>query len=135
MNEPASDRMLGRGSAVPHFEVKTPGGVTFRYPAIWQRRSLVLVTLAAAGSEAEEVYLGRLDALRTEFDRVDTEVVVTRDRVRGVPAPGAIVADRWGEVVHVAAAPGAAELPSPEDLLDWSRYVQVRCPECEGEAR
>jgi len=26
-------------------------------------------------------------------------------------------------------------LPTPEDLLDWIRYVENRCPECEGEAK
>jgi hypothetical protein len=26
-------------------------------------------------------------------------------------------------------------LPTPEDLLDWIRYVENQCPECEGEAK
>ena len=26
-------------------------------------------------------------------------------------------------------------LPTPEDLLDWIRYGENQCPECEGEAK
>jgi len=26
-------------------------------------------------------------------------------------------------------------LPGPEDVIDWLRYVQHQCPECEGESR
>jgi hypothetical protein len=50
--------------------------------------------------------------------------------VTGVPRPGALVADRWGEVVHVEDG-----WPTVSSLLEWLDYVAHRCPECEGEAR
>jgi hypothetical protein len=44
--------------------------------------------------------------------------------------PGLVVADRWGEIVHVA-----REVPRVADVLDWLDHLEQRCPECEGEAR
>jgi hypothetical protein len=49
--------------------------------------------------------------------------------------PGVVVADRWGEIVHVATTSQVDILTSPEDLLDWLDYLEKRCPECEGEAK
>jgi hypothetical protein len=46
-----------------------------------------------------------------------------------------VVADRWGEIVHIAAPSGIAGLPDPGELLEWLDYVEHRCPECEGETR
>jgi hypothetical protein len=45
------------------------------------------------------------------------------------------VADRWGEIAYVAAAPHVTELPTASELIEWLDYVERRCPECEGEAR
>jgi len=67
--------------------------------------------------------------------RQNSECVITRDRVPGVPCPSAVVADRWGEVVYVATASDVADLPSAQELVDWVTYLQTQCPECEGEAR
>ena len=60
---------------------------------------------------------------------------MTRDTVPGLPAPAALVADRWGEIAYVATAPTLDGLPAPSTLFDWLDYVVQRCPECEGEAR
>jgi hypothetical protein len=45
-----------------------------------------------------------------------------------------VVADRWGEIKLVAGATSVAELPSADELVEWVRFVQCACPECEGEA-
>ena len=127
--------MLQRGDAVPHFEATTVGGVSFSYASIWQRRNLVLIALPAAESEPLQSYVSRVLARQAEFAAMEAECVVTRDRVSGVPSPGVIVADRWGEVVHVASTSDVEELTSPEELLDWVDYLGRRCPECEGEAK
>jgi hypothetical protein len=55
--------------------------------------------------------------------------------VADVAAPAVVVADQWGEVAHVAAASRPEGLPDPDALLDWIRFLRIRCPECEGEAR
>jgi AhpC/TSA family len=127
--------MLQRGDSVPRFEVKTVGGELFSYSTIWQRRHLVLLALPAAQSEAAETYISELMARRSEFTAKDAECVVTGDRVPGIHSPAAIVADRWGEIVHIATTSRVEDLASPEELLDWVDYLQRRCPECEGEAK
>jgi hypothetical protein len=130
-----SAAMLQRGDSVPHFEARTVGGESFSYSTIWQRRNLVLVALPAEESEVLRSYVSRVTARQAEFSAMDAECVLTRDRVSGVPSPGVVVADRWGEVVHVAFTPRVDGLPSPEELLDWLDYLDRRCPECEGEAK
>jgi hypothetical protein len=125
--------VVTRGDEIPHFEVRTLDGDVFNYGAIWQRQNLVLVTLPDAS--ADDDYPSSLAARRTEFLEHHAACIITRDRVPGVPTPGALVADRWGEIVHVATAADVAALPTASDLLDWLDYVKRRCPECEGEAR
>ena len=126
---------LRRGDLVPHFEVKTIRGDLFSYSAIWQRRNLVLLALPAAESEAPGTYISRLVARTSEFAAKNAECVVTGDRVPGIQSPAVVVADRWGEIVHVATTSQVDALTSPEELLDWVDYLDRRCPECEGEAR
>jgi hypothetical protein len=50
-------------------------------------------------------------------------------------SPGVLLADRWGEIVHLTAASESARSPAPGELIEWLEYIQNRCPECEGEAR
>jgi hypothetical protein len=127
--------MLQRGDSVPHFEVKTIGGELFSYSTIWQRRNLVLLAIPAAESEASRTYISQVVARRSEFTAKDTECVVTGDRVPGIQSPAVVVADRWGEIVHVATTSQVDDLTSPEELLDWVDYLDRRCPKCEGEAK
>jgi hypothetical protein len=65
----------------------------------------------------------------------DTEWIVTRDAVEGLPCPGVVVADQWGEIAHVVRSLQVEDLPAPDELIEWVRYLQYRCPECEGEAK
>ena len=122
-----------RGDQVPHFDVRTLDGDRFRYATIWQRQNLVLITLPKA--TPHDGYPCTLTARGAAFQEHDSVCVITCDPVAGVPTPGALVADRWGEIVYVAGAAEVAGLPAPSDLLDWLDYVERRCPECEGEAR
>ena len=124
---------LQRGDQVPHFEVTTLAGDVFSYSTIWQRKNLVLVTLPDADHEGD--YPSTLAARAREFEERHAACVMTRDRVPGVPTPGAVVADRWGEIVYVMAATHASELPPASEVLEWLEYVEQRCPECEGEAK
>ena len=127
--------MLQRGDAVSHFDVVTVGGRPFKYSAIWQRKNLVLIALEPEASEASERYISQVTPRMPVIGSDDTECVITREAVPGLPAPAVLVADRWGEIVYSAAASDVANLPSSDELFDWLRFVQTTCPECEGEAK
>ena len=62
---------------------------------------------------------------------LEARLVVTRETVDGVPRPGVVIADRWGEVFAVIDDPARTDV---DDLIEWLRWVQMKCPECEGEA-
>ncbi len=125
--------MLQKGDAVPHFQVVRLDGSTVTYATIWQQKDLVLLALPPGDQDPE--YAAALAERMSRFDGAPAECVVTRTAVAGMPAPSAIVADRWGEIYFGAAAEDVAALPSPDGLVEWLRYVQMKCPECEGEAR
>jgi hypothetical protein len=126
--------MLKPGDLLPHFAVADLNGRRVDYSSLWQRKNLVLVMLVDSGPSSQS-YAEQLLARGRHSHQEDTAWLVTRDRIAGLPSPGAIVADRWGELMHVAHAPDVADLPTPDELMEWVDYVQRRCPECEGEAR
>ena len=126
-------RILKRGDHLPHFEVRTVQGGVFRYSTIWQNKNLLLVLLPKESSDAG--YVSHLRAYDAEFGDLDTQCVIARDEVAGVRAPAVLLADRWGEVIHITAASESAQSPAADDLLPWLQYIQNRCPECEGEAK
>jgi hypothetical protein len=126
--------MLQTGDLVPHFTVTTLSGESFDYSEIWQRKNLVLVLLPSE-SAATTKFVDQLTAHMPELTGDDSACVVTPDRVSGVPRPGIVVADRWGEIHHLARPETVEDLPSPQNVIEWLRYVQHQCPECEGEAR
>jgi hypothetical protein len=125
---------LQRGDIVPHFDVRTTRGERFSYSAIWQHKNLVLISLSPAAT-ADEDYVRELKRHDAEFSERNSLCVVTRDGVPGLPAPGALIADQWGEIVHVVAAIDVDDMLTPRELLEWVEYVTSRCPECEGEAK
>jgi hypothetical protein len=123
---------LKPGDPIPHVRVTTVDGDVFSYATIWQRRNLVFAVVGEAAADA--TYATALSARASEFRDRDCECVVTRDEVPGLAAPSVLIADRWGEVIHISEAPTSAGLPGFRDLLEWVEYVRRRCPECEGEA-
>ena len=126
--------MLQAHDLVPHFNVAVLGGERFAYAEIWQRKNLVLILLPQSEPAAGAKYVSRLTVQTSKLNGNDTALVITRDRVCGLPSPGVVVADRWGEIQYVADASGVDDLPSPQELIEWLQYVQSQCPECEGEA-
>jgi hypothetical protein len=124
---------LEPGAQVPHFEVKKINGGVFRYSTIWQRQHLVLISISE-GKSANN-YVADLLARQSAFDALRSVFVVTTDRIAGLRTPGALVVDRWGEVIHVVSPPLTDDLPTASELLDWLDYLERRCPECEGEAK
>ena len=127
-----TERTWQRGQLVPHFNVTTVDGSVFRYATIWQRQQLLLVALPPSGAADCARDLGSLAAACRERDSV---CVITREPIGGLPAPAAVIADRWGEIAYVAAPADPGALPAAEELLDWLEHVMHRCPECEGEAK
>jgi hypothetical protein len=113
---------------VPHFDVTTVDGRRIRYADLWQHRNLVLVFVAGEPAEPQS-YAQAVLARARDFEAAETALVVTAGRVAGLPAPGVVVADRWGEIVYRSAEGGAA-LPGADELLDWVHFVRMQCPEC-----
>jgi hypothetical protein len=127
--------LLSVGDLVPHFRVADVNGHGVDYAKrVWQRRNLLLVRLPAASSD-ETAFLAALDGYASVLSATDTDLLVTRDPVQGMPRCGIVVADRWGEIVAIHHADDVAMLPSPAELVEWADYVQRQCPECQGEAR
>jgi len=124
--------MLKPGDLVPHFIVRNLDGDAVSYSAVWQHRNLILAAVPAGA--AFEEYVSLLADRASSFG-FDTDCVITHDMVDGLPYPGVVVADRWGEIVHLASAADEARLPDVGELQEWVDYVQRRCPECEGEAK
>lgn len=120
---------------VPHFTARTVDGATVRYADLWQRQNLLLVQLPQEPSEESDAVIAGLQARRADLTAHDTACLVTREPVPGAPCPGIVIADRWGEIYHAAGASSPGQLPSPSELVEWLRYVQMQCPECQGETR
>jgi peroxiredoxin len=131
-NEPP-DIALQVGDTVPHFVVRGFDGSVVHYSNIWQHRNLVLVALPR--SDDADQYRTDLTARASAFDEQQGTCVITREAIRGLPAPGLLVADRWGEIVHIVISPEITGLPSVDQLLQWLEAIEYRCPECEGESR
>jgi hypothetical protein len=127
--------MLHRGDLVPHFNVTTLQGRTVGYTAIWQRRNLVLITLPASESESYRTYVSQFAAEMPAFSVHETECVITRDSVAEIGCPAVVIADRWGEIVHVTTGLDVADLPRLSEVLEWVAYLQSQCPECQGETK
>ena len=126
--------MLTRGDRVPHFAVTAHDGSRVRYADIWQLKHLLLVALGGAQQQTGP-YLTKILARLPELTAGDTACVATFDDVPNLESPAVLIADRWGEVVFVGQSNAASGLPDVDELLEWLRYVQYQCPECEGEAR
>lgn len=126
--------MWMRGDQVRHFDVTCVDGTRGEYAAFWQRQHLLLVSLPDVTTPDATAFLSALARRTADIDAYDVRTIVTTDRVDGVPRPGVVVADRWGEIKLVTGAASASELPAADELVEWVRFVQCACPECEGEA-
>jgi hypothetical protein len=127
--------MLTRGDRVPHFDVTAHDGSRVRYGDIWQLKHLLLVALGRANQPEAGSYLAKILERLPELTAGDTACVATFDEVLNVESPAVLIADRWGEVVFVGQSNAGGGLPDVDELLEWLRYVQNQCPECQGEAR
>jgi hypothetical protein len=127
--------MLQAHDLISHFNVTTLSGERFAYSEIWQRKNLVLISLPQSDPAASTEYVSQLMAQTSELTQDDSVFVITPDHVDGLPSPGVVVADRWGEIQYVTDASGVDDLPSPQEIIEWLQHVQSQCPECQGEAK
>jgi hypothetical protein len=125
--------MLNKGDHVPQFELTTIDDVRVKYADLWQKKNLVLVCIPDDDSEDAQSYVQQLREALPALAAHDAVVVVTTTRVEGIPLPGCAVADRWGELQWVAGPEQAKDLPSAHEISAWLHYVEIQCPECEGE--
>ena len=125
--------MLNKGDHIPEFEITTIDDIRVNYADLWQKKNLALVCLPEDSSPDALTYIQQLREALPALSIHDAVVVVTKNPVDGMPLPGCAVADRWGEMQWVASANRVAELPSAREIAAWLRFVEIQCPECEGE--
>jgi hypothetical protein len=49
----------------------------------------------------------------------------------GLRGAAVVIADEWGDVYALEDAGAGHELPSPQEVAEWVRYIAIQCPECE----
>jgi hypothetical protein len=125
---------INTGDLVPMFTATNLTGTRVDYHDLWQRKNLVLATLPPDDAPAT-AYAAALSRLTASMASHEAVLIVTTTPIAGIPSPGVVVADRWGEVYYVTHASRASELPEPDALMAWLQYIQNECPECQGEAR
>ena len=117
--------MLEPRARVPHFVVRTTDGRAIDYRTIWQQQSLLLICLD--DSTESRPFVGIADALAergADLEAAGAALVVTRDVVAGAPRPGAVIADRWGDIYAVI---DATTVKDADDLIEWLRFLQRKC--------
>jgi len=119
---------------LPMFTASIGDGTLVDYEDIWQRKNLLLVSLPIDDPTAA-AYATAMSLIEPRVPEYDSAAIITTTQIEGMPSPGVVVADRWGEVYYVQAADRASELPAPDELLEWLRFVQIQCPECQGETQ
>jgi hypothetical protein len=127
--------VLHRGDLVRQIAVTALDGSRFDYSEIWQRKNLLLVTLAETASSDAGAYASELTSRMDELTALETKCVITSDDVLDMPKVGVVIADRWGEIYFVEAGLRVTDLPTAAEILEWLRDIEHECPECQGEAR
>jgi len=121
--------VLERGARVPHFSVRATDGTPVVYIDIWQRRNLLLITLPDSPEfrEALTALTSALAGRARDLALYETGVIVTHDAIEGLPSPGVLVADRWGEIYFVYTPRSAADMPAVDDLVDGLKVIAYKC--------
>jgi hypothetical protein len=125
--------MLDKGDHVPRFEIVTIDDIPVNYADLWQKKNLALVCLDDDDSADAQGYIRQLREALPALAVHDAVVVVTTNLVEGIPLPGCAVADRWGELQWIISSDRVADLPSPREIAAWLQFVEIQCPEGDGE--
>ncbi|HEX2221598.1 MAG TPA: hypothetical protein VHK06_03665 [Candidatus Limnocylindria bacterium] len=91
-------------------------------------RRLEATALVVPGAPPLDGYLAALDRSARAFADWD-------GRVATVAADGAdghrvLVVDRYGQIYDVVDGTEATDLPAPDALEEWFRFLATACPEC-----
>lgn len=124
--------MLQQGDSVPHVDVRQIDGKRMSYSDVWQHRNLVLVVTGDDDSAPVAETITGLQTRASQIAELETVIVITADNVPGVSRPGIVIADRWGEICHVADRSAWLDATG---IIEWLEFLQHKCPECEGEAK
>jgi hypothetical protein len=90
----------------------------------WYARILVVAGPPEHAAEIASSAKGKLTVIadpdRTTFERI------------GIAAGNAalVIADRYGQIYELAEASAAGELPSAEEIEEWTKFLATQCPEC-----
>jgi hypothetical protein len=147
---------LAAGGRLPDLALPTVGGASTVPLKPGGRRNPILVAVHGGGCGECGAYLHHLAEAAAELSEWDAHAVVivpdaaapapdlpfpvVLDAERrfaartGLKGAAVVIADQWGEVAHVADAGAGHALPAAPELVEWVRYLAMRCPECEGEA-
>jgi hypothetical protein len=87
-----------------------------------------VVVRGALPGEARTMSPG-MEALLRELGDADVALLAASEHT--TEGAALVVADEWGEI-HFAAESARHELPAPDEVVDWVRFVAIQCPECEG---
>lgn len=110
---------------MPHFVVRTTEGTTVDYRSIWQRDQLLLICLDQSAASDPLLRLAwDLAARGKDLSVVETSLVVTREPIAGLPCPGLVLADRYGEIFWTREPGGVTDA---DDVIDTLRVMQSRC--------
>jgi hypothetical protein len=63
--------------------------------------------------------------------RVLSDPERTVARHLGLTGAAVVIADEWGEIYFAAQSGTGHQLPLPEEIVSWVRFIAIQCPECE----
>jgi hypothetical protein len=52
----------------------------------------------------------------------------------GLTAPALLIVDQWADIKEARSATERHDFPVVAEVVSWTRYLGIQCPECEGEA-
>lgn len=91
----------------------------------WYGRPLAV--LPAGAEPAEFLPAGTADGVTV---LTDPEGEARRRCGVGAGSAALFIADRWGQIYFIAHAATEEDLPRPEAIEEWVRFLATQCPEC-----
>ena len=88
-----------------------------------EARAILLPGLGGVGS-----YSASLEAHRADFGAWDGDVRVLEPD--GAADHRLVIVDRYRQVYAIHDAADVADLPAPDVLVEWFRFLATACPEC-----